>query len=171
MPSLADIFNSATPIEFEGKTYKLRPPSLIEAGEYQRWLEAEARAGAGRATELPEADRRQLLRDVIADIAAGRYRYGGAISVESLRDPVNVARLMSIICADQGLTFAIAQRLCDQQLRECVAIVAAEYESDPKAVGQLLASLGLPQNFLSGSSSASPTSPSEPPPTSTPSGA
>lgn len=167
--TLADLFNAPTGLDFEGKTYRLRQPTLLEAAEYQRHLEAEARAGAARATELAEEDRRRLLRDVTADIAAGRYRYGGEVCVESLRSPENIARLLAIIARDQGMTLAVAQRLCDAKLRECVAIVAAEHESDPKALAALLASLGLPPNFLSGSSSDSPTHPSAAPPTSSPS--
>lgn len=171
MDSLANLFNSPTGIEFEGKTFRLRQPTLMECGEYQRQLESEARAGAARATELPDEDRRRLLRDVAADIAANRYRYGGEVCVESLRSPEGVARLMSIICREQGMTYDIALRLCDQKLRECVAIVAGELAADPKspAVAALLASLGLPPNFLKSASPDSSTCPSEAPPTSKPS--
>jgi hypothetical protein len=176
MDSFGNLFNSPTGIEFEGKTYKLRQASAIECGEYQRHLEQEARATIRRDTSLSEDERREQLADVNADIAAKRYRYGGIVAVKSLRTVEGVAKLISIICADQGMTEAIALRFCNEKLRETIAaikIAEAEESQDPKelaAIPTMLASLGLPLTFLSSGLSGSVTHPSEPPPTSQPSG-
>lgn len=172
MPSLAELLNSPSELQFEGKTYLLREPTLPECGLYQRWLESEARASAAAATELPEEDRRQLLRDTNQDIAAKVYAWGGEVCVKSLRTPDGVAKLFSIVCADQGLTFAMARQAVDKSLREIAAILlgaAAEDDPEKKAMlGQTLLRLGLPANFLSSSSSDSPTGPRAAPSASTP---
>jgi len=168
MPSLADLLNSPTAFEFEGATYQLREPTLFECGQYQRWLEAEARASAGRATELPEEDRRNLLRDVNADIAAQRYAWGGEMCVISLRTPQGIARLLSIICTDQGVTYELACRMVDRKLREIAALLVAAQEEDPtgKKLEAVALRLGLPRTYFATLSSACATSPSESPATS-----
>ena len=173
--TLADLFNSPSEFEFEGVVYKLRQPTLIECGQYQRWLEQEARAGAARATELDEADRRNLLRDVQADIAAKRYAWGGELCVQSLRTPDGIAKLTAIICADQGMTEATAKKAAEQRLWEIAAVIAAAQEEEQRTgkanpqLRELLARLGLRPDFLSTSSSDSATNPTDEPPTSSPS--
>lgn len=161
MPTLADLLNSPTELAHNDKVYKLRQPTLMECGQYQRWLEQEARAGAARATELSEDDRRNLLRDVQADIATQRYAWGGELCVRSLQAPTGIAKLMSIVCADQGLTERTAREVVEKRLTEIAALLVGELEADPSgnSLGQLLRSLGLPANFFSTSSSPSPTSP------------
>jgi hypothetical protein len=171
MQDLAELFNAPEKIEFEGKTYLLREPTLVEAGEWSRWFQAEARASAARATELPEEDRRRLLRDVNADIAAQVYSWGSEACVIALRSPEALAQLMTIVCRDQGVTHALALRACKARLHEIArALLAAEQGDDPekKALArQLLTSVGLPANFLS--ASWSPSSTSTDPPRSPPS--
>jgi hypothetical protein len=170
MTSLADLLNAPSDIEFEGKTYKLREPTLIECGRFQRWLESEARASAAAAVELPEADRRQLLKDVNAEIAAKRYAYGGAVCVECLQTPDGLAKLLSIVCEDQGVTFELAKRMCDGRLLDMARhILSADASDDPgkkAAVAALMTTLGLPPLSSASSSSASPTTPAAPPPSS-----
>src|SRR5262245_28079885 len=126
--SLADLLNAPTEIEFHGKKYQLRQPTLLECGSYQRWLEQEARAGAARATELSEEDRRNLLRDVQADIASQRYAYGGELCVKSLQTPTGIAKLTSIIT---GMSEQAAQQLVEQRLTEVAAIIVGAMEEDP----------------------------------------
>lgn len=161
MPTLNDLLNAPADLEFEGVTYSLRQPTLLEAFTYSRWLEQEARAGAARATELADEDRRNLLRDVQADIAAQRYAWGGELCVQSLSTPPGIAKLLSIVCAAQGLTAALALRVVEHRLREVAALLVGELEEDPSGnrLRGLLASLGLSPNFFGSSSSASPTAP------------
>lgn len=172
MTSLADLLNAPSDFEHGGKVYKLREPTLLECATYQRWLESEARASAAAATDLPEEDRRNLLRDVNADIAAKRYAWAGAVCVDSLRTPQGIAKLMSIVCADQGVTYELALKMCEARLADLARLLlAAETGDDPEkkaALGQLLRSAGLPENFLSSSWSAPATGTSEPAPTPSP---
>lgn len=169
MASLADLLNSITEFTHDGITYKLRQPTLLECGQYQRWLESEARASAAAATELPEEDRRNLLRDVNADIAAKLYAWGGEVCVKSLRTPDGIAKLMSIVC---GILVPDARAVVDKRLHEIAAILMASVMGDDpekKAeLRQLLLNLGLPPNFLNTPSSNSPTN--SDPPDSPPSG-
>jgi hypothetical protein len=173
--TLADIFNSPETFEYEGTTYTLREPTLPECGEYQKWLEAEARASAAASTELPERDRRRLLSDVIAEIAAKRYAWGGLACVESLSTAEGIGKLMSIVCRDQGVTYALGVKIATARLWDIARmLLATEQGDDPEKkemVRQLLRSVGRPQNFLSDSSSGSSTPTTAGPPPSTPSGA
>jgi hypothetical protein len=159
--SLADIANSPTTIEFEGKTYFLREPDIVQCGEYTRHLESEARAAVSRAVELPESERDRLMRGVIADIAAKEYKYGGEIATKSLRTVDGIAQLLSIICRDQGMTFDIAKRYANSRLSEIIAVMATTAaETDPKVRAQLpdiLASLKLAPTFLATLLKSSPT--------------
>lgn len=170
---LATLLNTPVPFHFEGATYHLRQPTIDEAGEYQRQLEAEARASAGRAAELPEEDRRNLLRDVNKDIAAGEYSWNSEVCVKSLRTPEGVARLLAIVCKDQGVTYKLARKIVEKNLEEIAALLlAANAGADPEAkklLGSYLKIRGLPENFLDSSSSDSATPPTAAPPTSTPS--
>lgn len=176
MISIADLFNSPTDFPVGEKVYKLREPTLEDRGLYQRWMESEARASAAAATDLADEDRRNLLRDTNADIAAKVFAWGGEACVKSLRSPDGVAKLFSIVCADQGLTYKVAREAVDKNLLDIarlLRIAEEEGESDPAKKAELAAllrSVGLPGNFLSNSSSGSPTTPSGVPPTSSPSG-
>jgi hypothetical protein len=168
MNSLADLFNSPAELAYEGTTYKLRQPTLEECGQYQRWLEAEARAGASRATELPEADRQVMLREAGRDIAKQVYAWGGEACVESLRTPTGLAKLVSIVCADQGVTHELARKMCEARLLEIAGLLLdledAEDDAEKKAaLARLLKSIGRPPNYLARGSSSSPT-PAAPPP-------
>lgn len=168
MASVADLFNSPEEFVYENQTYRLREPTLIECGEYQRWLESEARASACAAVDLPEEDRRNLLRDVIADIASKRYAWAGEECVYSLRRADGMAKLMSIVCRDQGVSYQLALKMCQARLLEIARVLlAAEQGDDPEKkalVRQLLKSVGLPHDYLSSLSSDSPTTPPAPSP-------
>ena len=165
MTSLADLLNSPTEIEFEGKVYQLREPTLEECGMYQRWLEAEARAGAAAATDLPEDQQDRLLRAVSRDIAAQVYCWGGEECVNSLNTPTGMGKLLSIVCRTQGLDYGTAVRMCNAKLFD-VAKLLLKYSDDPEKkteLDALLKSVGLPPDFLSKTSSGSSTTPAAPP--------
>ncbi len=159
--TLAEILNSPADYVYEGKAYKLREAALDECGQYQRWMEQEARASAARATELPEEDRRNLLRDVQADIAAQRYAWGGEACVNSLRTPNGIAKLLSIVCADQGVTEALARKIVQSHFLDVAQLLLGVLESDPegKELAPILNRMGLAPNFFHSSSPPSPTPP------------
>lgn len=146
--NLADLLNAPTEIELDGVVYKLRQPTLMEQMTYQRWLEQRARESASRAVDIPEDERRQLLRDVTADIAAGVYEWAGPVCVKALQTPGGLAKLIHIILADQKCTEAISRRLVDKQLAEIIAVLMKD-DHQGKDLAPLLAKLGLPSAFLS----------------------
>lgn len=162
MPSLAELLNAPGDIEYKGKVYQLRQPTLLECGRYQRWLESEARASAAASTDLPEEDRRNLLRDVNADIAAQTYAWAGEVCIRSLRTPQGVAKLLSITAEEQGVDYALAQEIIEHRFKEIAALLLdADAGDDPEKkahLGRFLASQGLPADFLKTLSSKSATS-------------
>lgn len=168
MATLADLLNAPTEIEHEGQTYTLRQPTLIECAQYQRWLEQEARANAAAATELPEEDRRRLLVDIQKEIGAKAFAWGGEVCVKSLQTIPGVAKLFSIIC---GVPERLANEIVEKRLCEIAALMVGAMEEDPsgKKLRAVASKLGLPPNFFASSSSSSPTSPTDAPPTSRPS--
>jgi hypothetical protein len=146
--NLADLLNAPTEIELDGVVYRLRQPTLMEQMTYQRWLEQRAREAAARAVDIPEEERRQLLRDITADIAVGTFEWAGPACVKALQTPGGLAKLIAIILADQKCTEAIARKLVDKQLGEIVAVLMrGDYEK--KDLAPLLAKLGLGRPFLS----------------------
>ena len=155
--NLADLLNAPTEIELDGVIWKLRQPTILEQATYQRNLERRAREAASRAVDIPEDERRQLLRDVTADIAAGLYEYGGPVCIRRLQTEEGIAELLHIILADQGCTREIARRLVEKQLSEIIAVLMGGGDHEKKDLAQLLAKLGLPPSFLS---RLSPTHPS-----------
>jgi hypothetical protein len=155
--TLSELLNAPTEITMDGVVYKLRQPTLLEQATFERWLEQRAREAAARSVDLPDEDRRQLLRDVNADIAAGVYSFGGPACVTSLGTPAGLVKLISIILACPEAT---AQKLVDKQLEEIVACILAGGDHDPKLMAAVLAKVGLPPDFLSRSS---PTPPSTTP--------
>lgn len=169
MATLAELLNAPTDFEWDGKVYKLREPTLDECAEYCQWLKAEARCAAIGATDIPDPEmQRNLFRDVVKDIAAQVYSWGGEVCIASLRTPQGIAKLISITCADQGVTPKVAEQMAAKRLRDLAEIVVGLMEEDPtgkklQAVARLMA---LPLSFLGTSSSASATPRTEHPPTS-----
>lgn len=154
--TLADILNSPTEITHKGVTYQLREPTLMERGQFQRWLESNARAAAGRATELTPDEQRQLIRDVNTDIAVGTFAFGGAACVAALQTPDGIAKMYGLVL---GVSAELAAEIVGAQQAECVAALLGAMdggtEEEGKGIRQALVSLGLPSDFLSPSSSFS----------------
>lgn len=154
MSSMADLLNIPKKLEFEGKTYELREPTVPECAEYSLWLEQEARDAIARDVYAPdkqrEADRRAL-RD---DIAAGCYEYGSPAFVKSLESWKGSAKLMSIVLKideDTALRMVRAKAL---ELAEAFnAALVGDDEDAKKKVTGLLRGLGFSTDFFSSSSS------------------
>ena len=156
--TLADMLNSPSEIKYDGKTYLLRQPTLLEQGTFQRYLEQRAYDAIERRdyqdARQQDRDRNALNRDV----AAGVYEWGGEVCCQSLQTQTGIAKLLNILLRDQGVTEELARKIVDRQVKEIAAVLASKAVSDPKALGQILSSLGLPENFLSTVSSAPPSS-------------
>jgi hypothetical protein len=155
MVSLADLLSVESEVELDGKTYKLRPPNLLEQGKFQRWLEQRARESIDRATYLDDSSRLRQQNLISTDIAAGEYEWGSMVCVKALQTPTGVAKLLEIILA---IPAEESKKLVDEHLSRIVAVISAAVSDDPKAVRAALKTLGLPADFLTprrGSSSDS----------------
>jgi len=155
--TLADILNSPTTIHGpDGTEYQLREPTMMERGQFQRWLEQRAREAAGRATELPPEEQRQLIRDVNTDVAIGLFAWGSAACVQALQTPDGIAKLYSLTL---GVSAERAAAIVAHNQAEVVALIAAHMsggtDEEKKALRRMLVSLGLPADFLDNSNAFS----------------
>jgi hypothetical protein len=166
--TLADMVNAPTEFELDGETFRVRKPDQLEQGEYQRWLEQLAFDAISRRTYQREDEKLACLRMHDQDCAAGTYEWGGEIAVKRLLTPKGFAKLLSIVCRDQGLTPKKAERLVELESHKLAAVMASKATQDPKVLAVVLASLGLPSDFYSRNS---PTRHSEAQKTSPPSSA
>lgn len=162
---LASLLNAPTEITHDGVAYQLREPTLLERGMFQRWMEQRAREAAGRATDLPPEEQRQLLRDITADIAVGTFAWGGAAWAMAVQTPEGIAKIFSLVL---GVTPELAEKIVAHQTAERVAILVGTMtggtDEEKKGLRQMLVSLGLSADFLNAySSSNSPTHPSTTP--------
>ncbi|MBA4192481.1 MAG: hypothetical protein C0467_31315 [Planctomycetaceae bacterium] len=148
MSTWADLFNSPTELEFEGKTYQLRQLNGIEEGIFQRWLEQRARDGIGRATELDDERRRHLDKDVNDAIAVGDYEFGSELCVKALQNKAGIIKAVSLILRDQGINEATAKRFVDQHQKQIAAVLVSRLTTDPFVMRAALVTLGLPEDFL-----------------------
>ncbi|AMV28787.1 hypothetical protein VT84_30620 [Gemmata sp. SH-PL17] len=150
--SLADLLNSPGDFPFEGVTYKLGQPTVMQMGQYARWLEQRAREATVRATDLDDDTRRVLLKDVIADIAAGVYEWGSETCCKAMQLPRGQAKFLAIMLADQGVDDETADRMIASRLADVVSLIQIAVSDDPKAMAAALNQLGLPSNFVSSGS-------------------
>lgn len=155
--TIADLVNAPSEITFEGQTYRLSPPSLLQQGEFQRYLEQKVLDGINRR-QYPDEKARERDRANFNDRSgAGYYEWGGEYAAHAAIQPAGYVKLLAIIGREQGLTLAIAERLVKQKLHESLAAIMSRIVSDPKELGAILTMLGLPADILS---SPSPTHPS-----------
>ena len=154
--TLADVLNSATEYTFDGKTYKVREPTVMEQGEWQRWMEMLAFEAIERNLELSDERKDRALAHHYKNCSAGDYEWGSELCVRRLQTVTGLAKLMSIVLRDQGLTEEMAHKWADTHFKQCVAMLIKASRDDPKELRAVLASLGLPPDFLS----SSPTPPS-----------
>lgn len=152
--TLRDIFNVATEIEYEGEKYRLHEPTLLEQGEFQCWLEQLAYDAIERRTYAKEDDRAKALQLHTQDCAAGVYEWGGDVAMKRVMTPKGLAKLLHIMCREQGMTLPIAEKLVDLETRKIAFAIASKRQDDPKVVEAIRATLGLPSET---SSSESPT--------------
>jgi hypothetical protein len=151
MSTLADFVNAPTEIEFNGTTYRLRQPDLNEEGEFQRWLENQALHKIEMADKeiLDDAKRDRARQSHFQDCAAGVYESGGEIYGKALISQTGMAKMLSIILRDEGVTPGIAKAMVKVKIREVLAVLISKVTSDPKVREAVLAKLGLPNDFFS----------------------
>lgn len=146
MATLADLFSIPRELEFEGKKYNVRPPTLLEQGKFQRWLEKRADEAIDRKSWLSDDQRQAEKRLLNQDIAAGLYEWESEVSVNSLQTRAGVTKLIELIC---NIPPPEAERLVECRMKAIVDLVRAKQAKDPKAMRAALTMLGLPANFLS----------------------
>jgi hypothetical protein len=147
----ADFFNVPGELVYKGKAFKVRKPTQVEQAQFQRWLEDRARAAVDRA-DVDESRRRRMDADVTASIACGEYEYGTENCLKALRTPAGLARLLSIVLADQAVTPQMAEEMVEQHLMRIAELLFGAENGDPKALEATLTRLGLPRDFFTSSS-------------------
>lgn len=165
--TLRDLFNSPTEFVLDGETFRVRQPNQLEQGQYQAWLEQLAFDAINRRTYQSDAEKLACLRMHDQDCAAGVYEWGGEVATRRVQTPKGLAKLLAVICRDEGLTDKKAEKLVEAETAKLAAVLVSRITQDPKALEAALATLGLPSDFFS-SNSATP--PSATPDASKPSG-
>lgn len=146
--TLADIFAVGSDLKgTDGKTYKLRKPTLYEQGEFQRWLEQRAHDAVDRGTESDEKKDRRHDR-IYADSALGKYEWDGPFAMEAMWTPAGLAKIVAIVCRDQGVTDEEAEKLVAEQIKRVAAIILMQASEDPKAIAPVFEALGLSTDWL-----------------------
>jgi hypothetical protein len=167
-----DIFAVGTVIKMDdGAEYTLRPPTQIEQGQFQVWLEQRAHDAVDRSNASQESkDRRHAQIDDKA--ALGHYAWDGPIGLQSRWMPDGLTKSIEIICRDQGVDGKRAEEIARQHFRVCAAQILDAAAKDPKVLRPLLGALGYPMDWFesepsvpSSNSSSTPPSP-EPSPNS-----
>lgn len=169
--TIADLLGLGRNITFEGTTYTLRKPTLLQEARFSRRLEQRAMDAVARQTGIPDEDRDKLIRAVTRDIAAGYWEVDSPGYVEALSTPDGMAHMLYLtLSADHpDVTEERARDLVGHAMKE-ISVVLMASNPDPKvqaALPAVLTMLGLPPDFLSGSGSGSSASPT-PPSTATP---
>jgi hypothetical protein len=173
MSSIADLLGIPSALEFEGKSYKVRPPNQDEEGMFSRWLESRAKEFVVRAVDLGDERQHKAVRGIAADAAACLYEWGSDAYTAALGTPVGLSKMLSLILLSEnpeiGQTAeSLARKIVARKIAEIAAVLQAEALTDPKARAAVLAAVGLPPNYLDSnatSSSNSETRPSESPET------
>jgi hypothetical protein len=143
----ADLLGAPTEFSYKGKVFQLRPATQLEQAKFQRWLEQRARDADMRA-DVSEERRRALDADTTKAIAAGEYEWGGEICLRAIRTPGGLAKLVSIVLADQAVTVEMAREMVEEKLRDIAAVMFAQGTEDPKALEAALRKVGLPEGYF-----------------------
>jgi hypothetical protein len=147
----ADLLGAPSELTHKGKVYQLRPANQLEQAKFQRWLEQRARDAVARA-DVSEPRRAAMDAALTDAIAAGEYEWGGEVCLKAIRTPGGLAKLVSIVLAEQAVTLAVAQEMVEEKLRDIAAVMFAQASNDPKALAAALQKAGLPDSYFTSSS-------------------
>ncbi len=145
---MTDLLNTEKPIEWEGKTYLLRKPSVEEEGRYSVWLEMNARDANARDITKSDDERRKADHQITLDSAAGVFDFTGELAAKSLQSVRGSVKLVSIITGGDIDTMDRMFRAKAWEVAELLG--KAVYDTDgggKQAAEQLLKRLGLPHDF------------------------
>ena len=92
-----------------GKKYNFRAFTINDAGSFEKWLEGRAfqAVEAAKGTMDP-GDYGQALASISADVATGRFSFGGPEANRAMRTLPGMCKLMSLMA---GITFQEAKDL------------------------------------------------------------
>jgi len=160
---LGDLLGVGTEFHFQGVTYTVRKPTLIEQAKFSQWLKDRAKAEASRG-DVPDEAREGLYRAAIRDAAEGYFDVDSPGYITALWRPSGLVKILHIIFQrdNPAISEEQVQAMIEAGLKDTfVRIVAAE-QSDPKVMAGVLAVLGFPPDYLSSSGNASSDSPTPP---------
>jgi hypothetical protein len=162
--TLADAFAvGGTITGKDGAKYKLRPPTIFEQGEFQRWLEDRAHDAIDRSRDT---DERKLQRHHLIDVDAGLglYEWENEYAMRAVWTPQGLSKITAVVCRDQGVTDKVADELVARSMWEIAVKVLKTAAKDPKALRPVLEALGLPVEWSEPASNEPSSSSSSTPP-------
>lgn len=141
--TIEDLLSIPSTLKHKGKSYEIRPPTLIEQGKFSRWLIQNARdaieVGYTSSEAKEKADNR-LNRDIAGKV----YAWEGEVCAEALQHREGLLKFLEII----GIPGAIAAEIIETRLRAIVQLIRGAQADDPKEVARAATTLGLPADFL-----------------------
>jgi len=119
MGTTADALGLGPQFEFEGTTYTLAPWTYAVQAKFERYLEDQA-VQAVKRMSLPEDERRDLIKEVYRDIAAGSYSFGSELVAQALRSLKHLKHLffLALQVNHPGVTKDLVEKMFEQQLEE-----------------------------------------------------
>ena len=141
MSTLSALFNAPIELELEGKTYKLRQPTQVERGEYEAWMEKRALDAILRQTGAPQDVVDRQLNSLTRDKVRGVYAWGGEVCCETVVSQDGLAKLLSIVLRDQGVTLETARLIAEQEHKRVVYSLFPQETDDQKKVAAAVATL------------------------------
>lgn len=148
----------------DGQEWELKPPTGIQQGQFSRWLEERVHAAIDRG---PESDEKKDKRHdrVYLESGLGMYEWDGEYAQEAVFKLAGLAKILAIVCRDQGLTDEGAVDAVAHSAKEVAVKILKAHARDPNALRPVLEALGLPLEWIESgpskpSGECSPTPPS-----------
>jgi hypothetical protein len=153
MPTLADLLAVPAELAWDGRTWKMRPPTQLEQALFSRWLERRAKEFAERSVDLTADAQAEYRRVAVNEAAACSFEWGSDAYVKALGTPLGTAKMFELVWRtehpDRGdVSEDLALRFVTEKIGEAAAALTAAVEADPKVRREILRAAGLPANFL-----------------------
>ena len=146
--TLAHLFNAPTEFVLDGEKYLVSKPDQLQQGEFQRWLEQLAFDRINSRDYQSDAEKARSIRMHDQDCAVGVYEWGSPLSLERIQSQKGLAKLIEIICRDQGMTPGKAQKLVEEQALGLLQVFKDKVTDDPKTLALALETLEPGNAFL-----------------------
>lgn len=140
---LAKMLNISPDYTFQGKVYHIKDATIKQRAEFATWVEQRAFEALDRIVLNDEtgsraAALREMRSDLIAEIAAGKYEWGGKPVLEAVETRVGQIQLLYILLkADNPeVVYPIAEAMFNERQAD-VARRIEEAFNDPKVLSEL----------------------------------